>query len=244
MLTVEAVTTRYGGITAVRAASLSVAEGEMVALLGRNGAGKTTLLNTICGLLKPAEGRILFRDEPIANRPCHAIARRGLVQVPEGRRILGPLSVEENLDLGRQALGGRSGNRAADLERIFALFPILAERRRQAGGSLSGGQQQMLAIGRALMGNPTLLLLDEPSLGLAPVVSQQVFAALRRLKAEGLTILLVEQNARRALEVTDRAYVMEQGSVVQEGPSAELARDPKMISHYLGEEAAGGRPAA
>ena len=230
MLDIHDLVTAYDGIRALRGVGLTVPAGAMVALIGPNGAGKSTLLNSVSGVVKPASGRIRFDGADIAGLPAHTVARRGLLQVPEGRQILGPLSVEENLLLGRLAAGTRG---TADLEEVYALFPILAERRRQEGGSLSGGQQQMLAIGRALMGRPRLLMLDEPSLGLSPLMASQVFAALETLRRSGLTILLVEQNARRALDATDHAYVLEQGRIVHQGPSGDLARDPAVASHYL-----------
>jgi branched-chain amino acid transport system ATP-binding protein len=223
----------YSGIEALRGLSLAVGDGQMVALIGPNGAGKSTLLNCISGIVKPSRGRIRFAGEDITGRPAHRISRAGLIQVPEGRQILADLSVLENLQLGATARGGRPPTH--DLDQVFALFPILAERRSQRAGSLSGGQQQMLAIGRGLMGAPRLLLLDEPSLGLSPLIAGQVLAALRALNAGGLTILLVEQNARQALRSTGRAYVVEQGRVVHQGPSEALARDPQVIAHYLGQ---------
>jgi branched-chain amino acid transport system ATP-binding protein len=232
MLQVTGLTAGYSGIKALRGAALSVSEGEFVALIGPNGAGKSTLLNCLSGVVRPTGGSIRFQDQELLGVAPWHIARRGLLQVPEGRQILPNLTVRENLTLGATALSGRTPTYT--LERISNLFPILAERREQRAGSLSGGQQQMLAIGRALMGAPKLLLLDEPSLGLAPVVVTQVFAALRALNSEGLTILLVEQNARQALLATDRAYVIERGCVVHEGLSADLAADPAIVSHYLG----------
>jgi len=233
MLTVTDLTASYSGIHALRGVSLSVSEGEFVALIGPNGAGKSTLLNCLSGVVRPTGGSIKFNSEELVGTAPWNVSRKGLLQVPEGRQILANLTVRENLELGATALSGRQSTYS--LERINGLFPILAERREQRAGSLSGGQQQMLAIGRALMGGPRLLLLDEPSLGLAPVIVVQVFEALRSLNAEGLTILLVEQNARKALDSTDRAYVIEQGRVVHEGVSAELAKDPAVIAHYLGQ---------
>jgi branched-chain amino acid transport system ATP-binding protein len=241
VLEVEGVTTTYDGIVAVRAASLSVKQGQIVSLIGSNGAGKTTLLNTISGLLRPRSGRIVFEGADIARLPPYAVARRGLLQVPEGRQVLGPLSVRENLMLGALAARTRKAD-AEDIGRIYALFPILRERRDLPAGQLSGGEQQMLALGRALMGRPRLLLLDEPSLGLAPTLVGQVFATLRQLHRDGLTILLVEQNARRALELTDYTYVIEHGEIVREGRSEALREDPAVIAHYLG--AGHGRPQA
>jgi branched-chain amino acid transport system ATP-binding protein len=233
MLTVTDLTAAYSGIHALRGVSLSVSEGEFVALIGPNGAGKSTLLNCLSGVVRPTGGSIKFNGEELVGTAPWNVSRKGLLQVPEGRQILANLTVRENLELGATALSGRQSTYS--LERINGLFPILAERREQRAGSLSGGQQQMLAIGRALMGGPRLLLLDEPSLGLAPVIVVQVFEALRSLNAEGLTILLVEQNARKALDSTDRAYVIEQGRGVHEGVSAELAKDPAVIAHYLGQ---------
>ncbi|AWJ93934.1 ABC transporter ATP-binding protein (plasmid) [Azospirillum baldaniorum] len=230
MLEIQDLVTAYDGIRALRGVTLTVPAGAMVALIGPNGAGKSTLLNSVSGVVTPASGRIRFDGAEIAGLPAHRVARRGLLQVPEGRQILGPLSVEENLRLGRLAAGTRG---TADIDEVYALFPILAERRRQEGGSLSGGQQQMLAIGRALMGRPRLLMLDEPSLGLSPLMAAQVFAALETLRRSGLTILLVEQNARRALDATGHAYVLEQGRIVHQGPSGALARDPAVVRHYL-----------
>ena len=243
MLEIRSLTSAYGGIVAVRDASLRVAAGQCVALIGSNGAGKTTLLHTICGLMRPTSGDITFRDADITGQPAYRVARKGMLLVPEGRQILGPLSVRENLELGRLALGARAGGPYANLEAVLALFPRLAERLEQLAGSLSGGEQQMLAIGRALMGSPDLLLLDEPSLGLAPIVVGTVFETLRRLNETGLTILLVEQNARRALAIADYAYVMERGRIVDEGSSERLRSDPNIQSHYLRGAAVTGPPA-
>jgi branched-chain amino acid transport system ATP-binding protein len=223
----------YSGIQALRGVSLTVGEGEMVALIGPNGAGKSTLLNCISGVVRPAGGTIKLGGEDITGHSPWLVACGGLLQVPEGRQVLPEMTVLDNLELGINALGGRSPT--YPLERVYSLFPVLAERRKQAAGSLSGGQQQMLAIGRALMGAPRMLLLDEPSLGLAPIVMQQVFSALTMLNKDGLTILLVEQNAKQALDATNRAYVLEGGRVVHHGASAMLAQDPDVIAHYLGQ---------
>jgi len=222
----------YGGIEAVRDVSFAVDRGGMVALIGPNGAGKTTLLNAVCGMVRPRAGRIRFGGQDVTGRSAHTVARLGLLQVPEGRRMLGPLSVLENLLLGRQAARGRP---PGNLDDVFDLFPVLAERRAQQAGSLSGGQQQMLAIGRTLMGAPRMLLLDEPSLGLSPLIATMVFAALARLNTAGLTMLVVEQNARRALAATRTAFVMEGGRIVASGDSAVLLHDPIVIAHYLGQ---------
>jgi branched-chain amino acid transport system ATP-binding protein len=235
VLEVSNLTAGYGGIIAVRAVTLEVTAGTMVCLVGANGAGKTTLLNTISGIIAPRSGRVLFDHRDITARSAHNIACQGLLQVPEGRQIFGPLSVEENLRLGATAVGDRAGDTEQGLSRVFKLFPILAERHGQFAGQLSGGQQQMLAIGRALMGRPRLLLLDEPSLGLAPNLVAQVYAALKELNRDGLPILVVEQNARRAMELTDYTYVLDRGEVVLEGPSEELRKSSDIVAHYLGQ---------
>ena len=234
MLEVRDLTTTYGGIVALRGASLSVPRGRIVALIGANGAGKTTLLNTICGVVRAASGEVRFDGAALLGEPTHRVARRGVLMVPEGRQILGPLSVRENLELGRLAAAHRPQDAKTDIEKVFALFPRLRERADGQAGLLSGGEQQMLAIGRALMGAPQVLLLDEPSLGLAPKVVAQVFAALRALNEAGLTILLVEQKARRALEIAHDGYVMERGQIVFSGAAADLQREPRIVEHYLG----------
>jgi len=232
MLQITDLTVSYGGVEAVRGVSLEVHQGEMVALIGSNGAGKSSLLNGLSGIVPLASGRVALEGREIGGRAAHNISRLGLIQVPEGRHILSDQSVIENLLLGRLALGGRPP--AGDLDQVFSLFPILKERERQRAGSLSGGQQQMLAIGRALMGAPRVLLLDEPSLGLAPIVTDQVFAALRQLNDAGLTILIVEQNARRALTTSRRAYILERGRIAYRGESADLLEDPRVSEAYLG----------
>jgi branched-chain amino acid transport system ATP-binding protein len=232
MLQIRQLDVHYRGIQALRGVDLTVRQGEIFALIGPNGAGKSSLVNAISGIV-PAAGEILFEGERIARMPAHKRSRAGIIQVPEGRRVIAPLTVAENLELGRQAVGLR-GSDAADLDRVHELFPVLKERRNQLSGSLSGGQQQMLAIGRALMGRPKVLLLDEPSLGLAPVIVKDVFRALQRLNAEGLTILLVEQNAKLALATAHRAAVLEQGRLVHEGEAAVLANDPVIADHYFG----------
>jgi branched-chain amino acid transport system ATP-binding protein len=232
MLEIRNLEVHYRGIQALRGVSLTVRKGEIFTVIGPNGAGKSSLMNALSGIV-PATGEILFEDEPLARIPAHKRSRAGIIQVPEGRRVIAPLTVAENLELGRQAAGAR-GSDAADLDRVHALFPVLKDRRNQASGSLSGGQQQMLAIGRALMGRPKVLLLDEPSLGLAPVVIKDVFRALKHLNEQGLTILLVEQNAKLALQTAHRAAVLEQGRVVQQGEAAELAEDPVIADHYFG----------
>ncbi|PWR21648.1 ABC transporter ATP-binding protein [Zavarzinia compransoris] len=241
MLEIKALTASYDGIHALRGLDLRVGDGDLVALIGPNGAGKTTLMNTISGLIRPDQGEISFDGADIRRVSPHRIARAGLIHVPEGRQILSEMSVAENLDLGILAAGDRrAGPAAAARQRdlVFDLFPILAERRWQIAGSLSGGQQQMLAIGRALMGFPRLLMLDEPSLGLAPMLVSQVFEALGRLNASGLGILVVEQNARRALDLGRYAYVLERGRVVLHGTSEDIARNPTVVESYLGTLAA------
>jgi len=232
MLEVRDLHTYYGAIAALRGISFDVPEGRVVALVGPNGAGKSTTLNTISGLLAPRQGTIRFAGRDVSGWRAERVAALGLVQVPEGRQILAPLTVEENLLVG--AYTRRDGAVRADLQAVCERFPRLAERRGQIAGSLSGGEQQMLAIGRALMARPRLLMLDEPSLGLAPLVVQEVFRALAALKARGATILLVEQNARKALRVADYAYVLEGGTIVQEGPAAALREDPRIVDAYLG----------
>ena len=232
MLEVKDLAAAYSGIEALRGVSLHIDKGEMIALIGANGAGKSTLLNCLSGTVRARRGSIRFEGEEITGLRPHNVSRKGLLHVPEGRQILFELTVEENLLLGELARGSRSSNYG--LKDVYKLFPILEERRMQKGGTLSGGQQQMLAIGRALMGGPRLLLLDEPSLGLAPLIVDQVFDALQSLNKSGLTILLVEQNAHRALQVTSRAYLLEHGEMAFQGKSADLINDEKVIAHYLG----------
>ena len=232
MLQIRHLDVHYRGIQALRSVDLTVNQGEIFALIGPNGAGKSSLVNAISGIV-PATGEILFEGQPVVRIPAHKRSRAGIIQVPEGRRVIAPLTVAENLELGRQAAGVR-GSDATDLEQVHALFPVLHERRNQLSGSLSGGQQQMLAIGRALMGRPKVLLLDEPSLGLAPVIVKEVFRALQRLNEQGLTILLVEQNAKLALATAHRAAVLEQGRVVHQGAADVLASDPVIADHYFG----------
>jgi branched-chain amino acid transport system ATP-binding protein len=224
---------RYGNIRALQGVSLTVARGELVALIGSNGAGKTTVLRTISGLLRPTDGTIAFEGSDISRASTDRIVGLGISHCPEGRRIFGSLSVRENLRLG--AVAQRDKQAAGDdLEMVLALFPLLKERIGQAGGTLSGGEQQMLAIGRALMSRPRLLLLDEPSLGLAPLMVERIFATIAQLKAQGRTILLVEQNVHHALDIADRAYVLETGRITLEGPADVLRRNPKVEQSYLG----------
>jgi len=238
LLAVDGLEVAYGKIRAVRGVSFSVDAGAVVTLIGANGAGKTTTLRTLSGLLQPSAGTVAFEGRRIDGVAPHEIVELGIAHVPEGRRIFPRMSVRENLELGAFSRTGRSPAQevAADLERVFRLFPVLAERRRQAGGTLSGGEQQMLAIGRALMSRPRLLMLDEPSMGLSPIMMSLIFTTLAELKAEGTTILLVEQNAQAALALADRAYVIETGSVVLEGSAAELAASEQVRKAYLGED--------
>jgi branched-chain amino acid transport system ATP-binding protein len=234
MLELDGVHSFYGPIEALKGVSLSVGEGEIVALIGANGAGKSTALMTISGVVAPRKGRIAFRGRPVNGLAPHRIVGMGISQVPEGRRIFPGLTVDENLEMG--AFPRKDRDRVEeDLDRVFGLFPILKERRRQRGGTLSGGEQQMLAIGRALMARPLLLLLDEPSLGLAPRVVGQIFEIIRQINREGMTILLVEQNARAALMLARRGYVMETGRIVIENRAKGLLEDPRVRSAYLGE---------
>jgi branched-chain amino acid transport system ATP-binding protein len=223
----------YGDAPAVWDASLQVDDGQVVAVIGPNGAGKSTLVNTIAGLQRPRSGVVRFADVDLANVAAHQVCRHGIALVPEGRRLFTRMSVEENLEIGCYRGEARRA-RAATLERVYRLFPILRERRRQLAGALSGGQQQMVAIGRALMARPRLLLLDEPSLGLAPAVVDLMFETIRAIHAEGVAILLVEQNVVRALDIADRAYVLEEGRVVAEGAPSDLRRDARIRQAYLG----------
>lgn len=234
MLELKAVDVYYGAIQALRGISLHVNEGEIVTLIGANGAGKSSTLKLISGLLRPAAGQVTFLGESLAEVAAHDIVRRGICHVPEGRRIFAGLTVLENLQMGGYLVSDRQRLRAA-LEDVFELFPRLQERRSQRAGTLSGGEQQMLAIGRALMIQPRLLLLDEPSLGLAPNLVQSIFAVIRRINERGVTILLVEQNAHMALGIAHRGYVLETGSITLSADAAALARDPQVRAAYLGE---------
>lgn len=235
MLSVENLEASYGAVKALHGISLEVAEGELVALLGVNGAGKSTTLKSITGVLRPVKGTITFAGEAITNKTPEKIVRRGISLVPEGRDIFGNLSVEENLRLGAFSSYKRDTYRA-DLEEVFELFPILKERYSQHGGLLSGGEQQMLAIARALMARPKLIMLDEPSLGLSPAMTDTIFALIARLRERGSTILLVEQNAERALEIVDRAYLLANGEVEFAGTAEELRRKVDIASVYFGDE--------
>lgn len=233
MLSIRNLRVRYGPIEALHEVSLEVNEGEVVTLIGSNGAGKTTTLGAISGLLPLAGGQITFNGQDITSMQPHKRVPLGLVQVPEGRRIFGTMSVAENLDLGAYARTDRA-NLRGELDEIYALFPRLAERRNQAAGTMSGGEQQMLAVGRALMSRPKLLLLDEPSLGLAPLLVKEIFAVVKRIRDRGVTVMLVEQNAHMALEVADRAYVLETGHISMTGDAKTLAKDPRIKAAYLG----------
>ena len=233
MLKVESIDVAYGEIRALKGVGLEVGRGEIVTILGNNGAGKTTTLKTISGLLHPSRGAITLEDESLLDVPPHAIVSRGIAHVPEGRRIFNRLTVRENLLMG--AYLRSDAGVSADLERVFGLFPRLAERLTQVAGTLSGGEQQMLAIGRALMANPRLLLLDEPSMGLAPVLVEQIFDTISDINRQGMTILLVEQNAAMALSIAHRGYVLETGSIALAGTAAELSENADVRRAYLGE---------
>jgi branched-chain amino acid transport system ATP-binding protein len=234
LLALEKIEVAYGGIRAVKGIDLAVERGEMVCLIGANGAGKSTTLRAITGLVRAAAGRIRYDGADISSLRVHDIARRGLAMVPEGRGVFPQLTIEENLVMGAYARSDKAGIRA-DMAHAFELFPRLAERRRQIAGTLSGGEQQMLAIARALMSRPKLLLLDEPSMGLAPLMVERIFDVIREIAAEGVTMLLVEQNARLALEVSHRGYVLDGGLVTLAGPAKELLHDPRIREAYLGE---------
>ena len=233
MLELNRINTFYGKIQALRDVSLKVEDGEIVTLIGANGAGKSTTLMSICGVIHPRSGEILFDGKPIQQLPAPEIVKRGISQVPEGRLIFPELTVRENLDLGAFLRTDKKGI-ADDMEYVFQLFPILRERVSQTGGTLSGGEQQMLALGRALMARPRLLLLDEPSLGLAPIIIQQIFKIIQKVNEDGTTVFLVEQNANQALHIANRGYVMENGVVVMEGKAQELLSCEKVRKAYLG----------
>ncbi len=234
LLKLDAVNVFYGNIHAIKGISFYVKEGEIVTLIGANGAGKTTTLNTIAGLLIPRSGSVRFAGENITRVPAYQLSARGLSLVPEGRRVFLQMSVEENLEMG--AFSADKKLIPERLERAFSLFPRLKERRRQIAGTLSGGEQQMLAMGRAMMSSPRLLMLDEPSMGLAPILVEQIFSIIADLHKSGVTILLVEQNAQAALTVADRAYVLETGNIVTEGAGKTLLESPEIKKAYLGEE--------
>ena len=223
----------YGPVAALKGVDITVPEGQIVALLGANGAGKTTTLKAVSGLVKPTAGEILFEGENIAGKSAHQVAKRGLMQSPEGRHVFMGLSVEENLRAGAYGIRDK-GELQRNFDRVYQLFPRLKERAKQQSGTLSGGEQQMLAIGRALMGSPRMLLLDEPSLGLAPLLIKDIFDTLKKIREEGTTILIVEQNALATLKIADYAYVLELGKISMHGKAADLVRDERLIAAYLG----------
>jgi branched-chain amino acid transport system ATP-binding protein len=232
LLTIDNLAVSYGAIVALRGISFKVYPGQVVTLIGANGAGKSTTLNTISSLVRSRSGHVYFAGHDITHWRAERITASGLVQVPEGRQIIAPLTVQENLEMG--AYSRRGWGYKDDIDMVFNRFPHLKERRHQRAGSLSGGEQQMLAVGRALMGKPKLLMLDEPSMGLAPLLVNEVFDIIADIKAQGTTILLVEQNARKALQIADYAYVLERGEIVREGAAAELRHDQEIIAAYLG----------
>ena len=233
LLELKNVEAAYGNIKALKGISLSVSEGKIVTMIGANGAGKSTTMKTIMGIMKPVAGEVIFKGENISGKKTHRIVKRGLVLVPEGRQILQNMTVRENLEMG--AFQRKDEKEIAeDLSKVFERFPRLFERQGQLGGTLSGGEQQMLAICRAMMARPEVMLLDEPSMGLAPLVVQQIFDVIRDINKMGTTVLLVEQNARKALQIADYAYVMETGKIVMEGPAQEVANNPDVMAAYLG----------
>ncbi|MDH0364271.1 ABC transporter ATP-binding protein [Comamonas aquatica] len=234
LLDVRGIDVAYGGIRAVRQLNLHVHPGELVALIGANGAGKSTTLRAICGLVPLAAGSIHYQGQSLAGQPVHSMVRQGLVMVPEGRGIFPQLTIEENLYMGAYTRTDKDGV-AQDLEGVFIRFPRLAERRKQTAGTLSGGEQQMLAMGRAILSQPKLLLLDEPTMGLAPIMVDKIFEVIADISQRGVTILLIEQNARLALEVSQRGYVLESGELTLQGPAHDLLHDPKVRAAYLGE---------
>jgi branched-chain amino acid transport system ATP-binding protein len=233
ILIVEDLVVAYGQVEAVHGVSFHADAGSLVTLVGANGAGKTSILNAIAGMVRPRSGRVQYAGKDVTRRPAHRLVSDGLVQVPEGRLILGTLTVEENLQLGGWQ---RRSTQAASIEQMYQRFPLLAQRRAMVAGALSGGEQQMLAIARALVAQPTVLLMDEPSMGLAPKVVDEVFRVIAQIRASGTTVVLVEQNARRALRAADYGYVLETGQVAHEGAASELLTDPRVVEAYLGLE--------
>lgn len=233
MLALKDVHAYYGNIHALKGVTIDVNEGEIVTLIGANGAGKTTTLKTICGLLRPSEGEVTFEGENLTEFPAHEIVYKGIAMVPEGRGVFAKLTVSENLEMGAYTRGDKEGI-ATDLDRVFTLFPRLEERRRQVAGTLSGGEQQMLATARALMAHPRLLLMDEPSMGLAPVLVESVFETIQEINQEGTTILLVEQNAHMALQVANRGYVLQTGEIVLKDSAKGLRKNAEVQKAYLG----------
>ncbi len=236
LLALKKLEVAYGGIHAVKGIDLEVGQGELVCLIGGNGAGKTTTLKGICGLLPVKSGKVMYGGDNVTGRPAFTLVRRGLAMVPEGRGVFGALTIEENLAMGAYIRNDHAAIRS-DIEHVYSLFPRLKERRRQTAGTLSGGEQQMLAMGRAMLSRPKLLLLDEPSMGLAPLMVQKVFETIVTIAREGVTILLIEQNAKLALEVSSRGYVMESGEITLHGDASSLLHDPKVRAAYLGETA-------
>ena len=236
LLALQKLEVAYGGIHAVKGIDLEVGQGELVCLIGANGAGKTTTLKGICGLLPVKAGKVMYGGDNVTGRPAFTLVRRGLAMVPEGRGVFGALTIEENLAMGAYIRDDHAAIKS-DIERVYDLFPRLKERRRQTAGTLSGGEQQMLAMGRAMLSRPKLLLLDEPSMGLAPLMVQKVFETILTISREGVTILLIEQNAKLALEVSSRGYVMESGEITLHGDASSLLHDPKVRAAYLGETA-------
>lgn len=234
MLSVKGINVFYGSIHAIKEVTFQVNEGEIVTLIGANGAGKTTTMHAISGLMRPKTGEIAFMGQPIHTMEAHKIIRLGLAQVPEGRRVFSQLTVQENLEMGAYIRKDGKEAIARDYEMVFELLPRLKERRRQQAGTLSGGEQQMLAIGRALMCKPRMLLLDEPSMGLSPLLVKEIFHIIENVKKDGVTVLLVEQNAKMALEIADRAYVLETGRITMEGPAADLMARDEVRKAYLG----------
>lgn len=231
ILTVEDLAVSYGRVEAVRGVSFEAAAGDLITLVGANGAGKSSVINAVSGVVRPSGGRITFEGRDVTRTQAHRLVADGLVQVPEGRQVLATLTIHENLQLG----GWHSNDKAA-IDEVYARFPVLAERRELPAGALSGGEQQMLAIGRALVARPRLMLLDEPSMGLAPKIVDEVFTVIREIRATGTTVVLVEQNARRALQAADHGYLMATGGIVHAGPAAELLADEKIVQAYLGVE--------
>ena len=231
ILSVEGLRVSYGRVQAVRGVSFQAEQGSLVTLVGANGAGKTSVINAVSGMLRPAGGRITFEGHDITRTPAHTLVKRGLVQVPEGRQILATLTIEDNLQMGAWHTGGAAQKSIAAM---YDRFPVLAERRALPAGSLSGGEQQMLAIARALVAEPTVMLMDEPSMGLAPKIVDEVFRVIEEIRASGTTVVLVEQNARRALRAADHGYVLQTGEVVHSGPAADLLADERIVEAYLG----------
>ncbi|MFD2093041.1 ABC transporter ATP-binding protein [Blastococcus deserti] len=238
ILTVADLRVSYGRVEAVRGVSFEAARGSLVTLVGANGAGKSSVINAVSGMLRPAGGRITFEGADITRTPAHKLVARGLVQVPEGRQILATLTIDENLRMGAWHAGGTA---QSTIDAMYDRFPVLAERRALPAGSLSGGEQQMLAIARALVARPTVMLMDEPSMGLAPKIVDEVFRVIEEIRASGTTVVLVEQNARRALRAADHGYVLQSGAVVRSGPAAELLADERIVEAYLGVDGGSAR---